>query len=99
MHRVQRLSVTGPFVDRAGRKMLSGGGTLVLANHSGDGRRTMVGPGHAGVLADARGAYAFTFDFQGIAGESGNFLTQARQLSWDAEGWPLVGDGNFAGRL
>ena len=42
-------SLTGPYVDRAGKPMLEGGGTLVLAG-AGTGR--LRGPGHNAILRD-----------------------------------------------
>ena len=86
---------TGPFVDRAGIDLRHGGGTLLVPNISAWGAHRMVGPGHAGVLDDGDGGYAFTFDFQGIEGVSGDFKTQARQLTWDTAGWPVVEKANF----
>jgi arabinan endo-1,5-alpha-L-arabinosidase len=40
-------SVSGPFVDAAGKSCLAGGGTLVLASHG-----HVYGPGGQGVMAD-----------------------------------------------
>src|SRR5262249_43165491 len=44
-------SITGPYVDRAGRPMSRGGGTLVLASNE-----RFRGPGHNAVLADGAAA-------------------------------------------
>lgn len=75
-------SVTGPYVDREGRSMLEGGGTLVL-----EGNQNWVALGHNA---------AYTFDGQDWlvfhAYESAdNYLQKLRILpiSWD-EGWPVV---------
>eukprot|EP00662_Eupelagonemidae_sp_cell21_P033136 gene33136-22266_t len=47
----------------------------------------------AGILWDeASGSYAFTFDFQGVTppgGPTAQYATQARHMSWDADGWPV----------
>jgi arabinan endo-1,5-alpha-L-arabinosidase len=43
-------SVTGPYLDRNGTAMTSGGGTQVLAGHG-----SIHGPGHQAVLADSDG--------------------------------------------
>jgi arabinan endo-1,5-alpha-L-arabinosidase len=40
-------SVTGPYTDRNGRAMMSGGGTQVLASHG-----SIHGPGHQAVFTD-----------------------------------------------
>ena len=93
---------TGPFYDRAGADMAEGGGTLVVGNLTlaADGHTRLVGPGHAGILWDAASrSYAFTFDFQGVTppggGPTQQYATQARALSWDADGWPVVSPANW----
>src|SRR5690606_27516012 len=45
-------SPTGPFVDRGGVPMTSGGGTQILAGHG-----AIHGPGHQAVIADSEGDY------------------------------------------
>eukprot|EP00966_Prymnesium_polylepis_P260708 6021990-Prymnesium_polylepis.1 len=77
--------------------MRSGGGSLLVRNATRTARHALVGPGHAGVLHDPHsGAYAFTFDFQGVDNSTGTqYQTQARELTWDAAGWPVVGEANF----
>src|SRR3546814_9343007 len=42
----------GPYVDREGRSMLKGGGTVILRADRGAGDR-FVGPGHCAVLQDS----------------------------------------------
>ena len=58
-----------------------------------------MGPGHAGVLHDApTGKWAITFDFQGVDDDDDTqYQTQARELLWDADEWPVVSDANFFG--
>ena len=87
---------TGPFRDRDGRDMRAGGGTLLVRNVTRGAAHTLVGPGHAGVLEAGGGRYAFTFDLQGVdSDDATRYQTQARELTWDADGWPVVGEANF----
>ena len=77
-------SPNGPFVDRSGRPMTRGGGTLVLA---GAGRWR--GPGSNGVLADGGGDWMV---LQAVdAGNQGAETLQVRPLIWTAAGWPVAG--------
>mmetsp|Transcript_11219 Transcript_11219/g.16776 ORF Transcript_11219/g.16776 Transcript_11219/m.16776 type:complete len:87 (-) Transcript_11219:124-384(-) len=77
--------------------MVEGGGELLLQSVTKSGDVLMVGPGHAGVLWDpSSDAYALTFDFQGVDGPNeGEYRPQARRLTWDAAGWPVVSEENF----
>ena len=89
-------SPTGPFRDRAGVEMGAGGGTLLVRNVTRAAGHRLVGPGHAGVLEAGGGRYAFTFDLQAVdSDDATQYQTQARELTWDADGWPVVGDANF----
>ncbi|MEU0557243.1 arabinan endo-1,5-alpha-L-arabinosidase [Dactylosporangium sp. NPDC006015] len=74
-------SPTGPYVDRAGLAMTSGGGTQVLASHG-----SVHGPGHEAVLADSDGdqlVYHYYAD-------NGASLLGINRLGYDAAGWPYV---------
>jgi arabinan endo-1,5-alpha-L-arabinosidase len=71
------LSVTGPYVDKAGKALVSGGGTL-LADGSG------FPGGHNAVLED-NGSYYLVYH----AYTPGNTL-QIRRLFFDAQGWPTL---------
>jgi arabinan endo-1,5-alpha-L-arabinosidase len=81
-------SITGPYVDRHGRPMTEGGGTLVLA---GDAR--FRGPGHNAVLSSGGGEdmvyHAYDIQNGGIA------TLQIRPLSWSSLGWPVAGAALF----
>jgi arabinan endo-1,5-alpha-L-arabinosidase len=70
-------SVTGPYVDRAGVAMTSGGGTEILATHG-----SIHGPGHQAVLADVL--------FYHYYADSGASFLGINPLAWDAAGWPIV---------
>jgi arabinan endo-1,5-alpha-L-arabinosidase len=79
--------VIGPYLDRNGKKMLEGGGTLVL-----QGNKQWYGVGHNSV---------YTFDnqdylvFHGYdASDKGKAKLLIKNLSWDQEGWPVVPSAN-----
>ena len=114
----------GPFLDRNGRDLQTGGGTLLLSlSHTSSGE-ILAGPGHAGILELQTNSfkihdnssefperpgqdrdllnksshahkeeytYVFTFDYQGV-GEDIEYAPQCRELSWDEQGWPVIGN-------
>ncbi|MDT9682756.1 arabinan endo-1,5-alpha-L-arabinosidase [Streptomyces sp. TRM76323] len=74
-------SVTGPYHDRNGVPMTSGGGTEVLA-----GQGSVHGPGHQDVFTDTDSdilAYHYYAD-------SGASLLGINWLAYDSAGWPYV---------
>ncbi|WP_410592254.1 arabinan endo-1,5-alpha-L-arabinosidase [Amycolatopsis sp. lyj-23] len=74
-------SITGPYADRAGVPMTSGGGTEILAGHG-----SVHGPGHEAVLADNDGdllVYHYYAD-------NGTPRLGINRLTYDAAGWPVV---------
>ena len=81
-------SIVGPYLDRSGRPMTRGGGTLVLASNA-----RFHGPGHNEVLADGDtdDLVYHTYDAlnQGIP------TLQIRPLAWTANDWPVVGRSLF----
>lgn len=76
-------SVTGPFVDRDGRDMLHGGGSLFLGC---EGR--FVGPGHAGIFTEGQTNW-FSFHFYDAV-RGGVATLAARRLQWSTDGWPRL---------
>ncbi|GAA3730757.1 hypothetical protein GCM10022225_10760 [Plantactinospora mayteni] len=74
-------SVTGPFVDRNGTALTSGGGTQVLASH-GD----IHGPGHQTVLSDTDGDL-LVYHYYANNGAS---LLGINRIGYDSAGWPYV---------
>ena len=72
--------VTGPYVDRDGVPMLEDGGTLLLKKDGDE-----IGPGGQSV---SNGWLAYHF-YDGANG--GDPTLAIRSLTWDAEGWPVLG--------
>jgi len=79
--RARRL--TGPYLDRSGKPMMDGGGTLVVA---GAGRWT--GPGHCSVLQekdrDWLVYHAYDTEWHDVS------TLRISALRWDKEGWPTI---------
>jgi arabinan endo-1,5-alpha-L-arabinosidase len=78
-------AITGPFVDKTGKSMLEGGGTLILET---SGR--YIGPGHNSVLHDGDKDYLVYHFYDGE--RRGVATLQIRPLAWTEDGWPLPGD-------
>ena len=76
--------ITGPYLDRDGKDLRDGGGTLVLGS---DRDRGFIGPGHPGIVADADGREWLSFHFYDAA-QNGRATFGMRPLSWGADGWP-----------
>ncbi|GAA3749689.1 arabinan endo-1,5-alpha-L-arabinosidase [Salinactinospora qingdaonensis] len=70
-------SVTGPYVDRDGRSMLNGGGTVLLAERGDE-----VGSGGQSVS----GPYIAYHSY----GSDGGFRLNIETLQWTADGWPQL---------
>ncbi|WP_237245189.1 arabinan endo-1,5-alpha-L-arabinosidase [Sorangium cellulosum] len=77
-------SITGPYVDKEGREMRSGGGTLLV---QGDSRWR--GPGHNAVMFEGGRAYNLyhAYDVQA----NGAPTLRISELVWDSDGWPRSG--------
>jgi arabinan endo-1,5-alpha-L-arabinosidase len=78
----------GPYLDRSGRPMTRGGGTLVLA---GSGRWR--GPGSEGVLSDGGLDWLVVHAYD--AQNDGTPTLQVRPLFWTPDGWPVAGPPLF----
>jgi arabinan endo-1,5-alpha-L-arabinosidase len=76
--------IAGPYVDKDGVAMKSGGGTLVL-----EGSQRWKGPGHNSILADNGQDYLVyhAYDVQ----EGGQSALRIKPLYWSADLWPEVG--------
>lgn len=77
-------TVEGPYTDRDGRPMLSGGGTLVV---EGD-KRNYEAAGHCSVYningADMFFCHAYSIKHDGTA------VLITRKIEWDEDGWPKL---------
>lgn len=77
-------NVLGPYVDREGKTMLNGGGTLLV---KGAGR--WHGPGHNAVIFQGKRAYNVYHAYDGDNG--GRSTLRVSELAWDEQGWPVSG--------
>ena len=78
-------SVTGPYVDRSGKPMTEGGGTLVIEATT----PTWRGPGHPAVFSEGGKDFMFFHAYFGEGRGRGSAL-QISTLVWE-DGWPRVG--------
>ncbi len=82
--------VTGPYVDRAGKSMAEGGGTLLL-----EGDERWAGVGHNSVYAFG-GKDVMVFHAYENA-DDGRQKLKVAELAWDEDGWPVVEAGVLEG--
>ena len=75
--------ITGPYLDRDGKDLELGGGTLLLDSHP-----PFIGPGHAGILS-YRGVDLMSCHFYNGARQGTPVLAILR-VHWDRAGWPTV---------
>jgi arabinan endo-1,5-alpha-L-arabinosidase len=88
-------SITGPYLDKHGETMESGGGSLFLAAH--DHR---IGPGHFGRVLDydaspdgsEGGPERFSIHYEADMTRNGRSVLDIRPLLWSVDGWPIAGD-------
>lgn len=78
--------VTGPYIDNMGRKMLEGGGKMVLAARYG-----LVGPGHFGRYIVADGVEKMSCHFEADFQRGGRSVLGILPLLW-RDGWPVAGE-------
>ena len=85
-------SPTGPYLDRDGRPLSDGGGSLFL-DRSGEilGDSRFVGPGHAGIYRHVNGSYYFSHHFYDAA-SGGTPSLALWNLTW-VDGWPQIDRG------
>jgi arabinan endo-1,5-alpha-L-arabinosidase len=81
------IRITGPYLDKQDKDMLSGGGTLVAG---GDGV-VFVGPGHAGIIKVGDKYWMGMHYYDGSQRGISKFAI--RPLTWTRDGWPIVGVG------
>ncbi len=77
--------ITGPYVDREGGQMMSGGGTVILET-AGDDH----GPGHNAVLQDGGTYWLIHHVYDARRG--GTAVLRVRRITWTEDGWPLPGE-------
>jgi arabinan endo-1,5-alpha-L-arabinosidase len=75
-------SVTGPFTDKAGTALTSGGGTLVA-----QGAGSWAGPGGQSVAVIGNKAYLV---YHAYAKSNGAATLRIADLVWDSSGWPVA---------
>ena len=75
--------VTGPYLDKEGKSMAEGGGSLVIASTTPNWK----GPGHEAVLQEPGGDYLVFHAYHGTTGRS---HLQISTMAWE-DGWPKVG--------
>ena len=76
-------SVTGPYTDRGGVDMLSGGGTIILSTHG-----NIVGPGGQSVLSEGLATLLVYHYYD--ANHNGSPTLGLNWLFWSPDGWPYV---------
>ena len=74
-------SVTGPFLDRDGNKMLEGGGTKVTYGNEYFGN-----PGHASIFVDEDGQHYMVSE----TFNNNSVIMMITTLEFDDEGWPIT---------
>ncbi len=84
-------AVTGPYLDKSGKDMMQGAGTLFLGsvtdNGSGRPPDDEVGPGHVGILHDTDGDWLSTH-YEWARDKNGATTVNVQRLAWDSDGWP-----------
>ncbi len=75
--------ITGPYLDRDGKALLEGGGTLLLGTQG-----NLIGPGGCSILQDRRKDFLVYHFYDGA--DRGIPTLQIRPLTWTADGWPTA---------
>ena len=75
--------VTGPYVDREGRELTKGGGSLVVG-----GNEDFVAIGHSAAYHLDGKDYFMAHGYS--RSKDGASLLFLREMTWDADGWPVV---------
>jgi arabinan endo-1,5-alpha-L-arabinosidase len=76
----------GPYLDREGKRMMEGGGSIVL--HADlDRSKRFVGPGHVAILRETQDYIVYhAYDTQA----SGVPTLRIQPLGWTGDGWPVA---------
>lgn len=75
-------AITGPYLDRTGKPLLGGGGTLVYGGSS-----RWRGPGHNSIYIENGKYYMVYHSYDADFG--GTPTLRVEELLWDADDWPL----------
>jgi arabinan endo-1,5-alpha-L-arabinosidase len=78
-------AVMGPYLDKAGTRLLGGGGGTLVST----GNNTVHAPGHNAVIVYNNRTYNM---YHALNASNGNASLRITELVWDAEGWPLQHD-------
>jgi len=74
-------ALLGPYLDRDGKPLLEGGGSILL-----EGSSRWKGPGSNDVLQEGDQSYSFYFAYD--AQNGGDVSLRLSTLIWDQDGWP-----------
>ncbi len=80
--------ITGPYLDKKGENLLTGGGSLFL-----DTQGPFIGPGHAGIITENGTNWLSCHYYDGVRNDGfrrGPSLLATMPLHWTADGWPEV---------
>jgi arabinan endo-1,5-alpha-L-arabinosidase len=75
--------ITGPYLDRDGKDLAQGGGTVFLASEG-----SFIGPGHAGIYEDREHEWLSCHFYDGRRGGAATLSVQ--RLAWTHDGWPVA---------
>jgi len=81
-------NVTGPYLDRDGKRLVDGGGSVFLKSN---GR--FIGPGHIGILDDGKDSGWFSFHYYDADTEGRSRLGLGK-MDW-SDGWPKAVTGDI----
>jgi arabinan endo-1,5-alpha-L-arabinosidase len=79
-------TVTGPYMDKDGMPMMSGGGTLLVQGNS-----SWSAPGHNAVIVYDNRTYNVYHALAAPSGQNGTATLRIAEIVWDANGWPVSG--------
>ena len=79
-------TVTGPYMDKDGKAMMSGGGTLLV-----QGNANWSAPGHNAVIVYDNRTYNVYHALAAPSGQNGVATLRIAEIVWDANGWPVSG--------
>ncbi|HEY5090366.1 MAG TPA: arabinan endo-1,5-alpha-L-arabinosidase, partial [Polyangia bacterium] len=79
-------TVTGPYMDKDGKALMSGGGTLLVAGNS-----SWSAPGHNAVITYNNKTYNVYHALAAPSGQNGAATLRISEIAWDPNGWPVSG--------